>query len=94
MSAGMYGADPEQLSGLGKQLQAQNEAIAAIQSVVFTSLSGTTWQGPSRTQFEERWNSQFNPALNGLKDAFTAAGTECCTRALSLAQVMGASGGA
>jgi uncharacterized protein YukE len=91
MSAGMYGADPEQLSGLGKQLQAQVDSIAAIQSVVFLALAGTTWQGPSRAQFEGRWNDQFNPALNGLKDAFLAAGTECCQRALSLAQVMGAS---
>jgi hypothetical protein len=94
MSAGMYGADPEQLSGLGKQLQAQVDEIGSIQAVVFTALGNTTWVGPARDEFEAGWNEKFNPALIGLKDAFTAAGTECCTRALDLAAVMGAKGGA
>jgi hypothetical protein len=85
----MYGADPEQLTALGNKLTAQNEPIAGIQSVVFTTLAGTTWQGPARDKFEAEWNEQFNPALNALKDAFAAAGTECTTRAASLTQVMG-----
>ena len=49
MPAGMYGADPEQLSALGSKLVAQNEPIAQIQTVVFTTLAGTTWQGPPAT---------------------------------------------
>ena len=77
MPAGMYGADPEQLTALGGKLVAQNESIADIQTIVFTTLGGTTWQGPAREKFEADWNDQFNPALNGLKDAFTAAGNEC-----------------
>jgi uncharacterized protein YukE len=89
MPAGMYGADPEQLSALGSKLVGQNEPIAQIQSVVFTTLAGTTWQGPARDKFETEWNDQFNPALNALKDAFTAAGNECTQRAASLTQVMG-----
>ena len=80
MPAGMYGADPEQLSALGSKLVAQNEPIAQIQSVVMTTLAGTTWQGPARDRFEAEWNDQFNPALNALKDAFTAAGNECTQR--------------
>lgn len=93
MSAGMYGADPEQLSGLGKQLQAQPEAIQGIRGVVLAALANTTWQGPARDKFGAEWDGQFNPALTKLEEAFTAIGTECCVRALSLAQVMGAGGG-
>lgn len=89
MSAGMYGADPEQLTALGSKLLGQNEAIADIQAVVFTTFAGTTWQGPARAKFETEWNDQFNPALNALKDAFTAAGNECSQRAAALSQVMG-----
>ena len=89
MPAGMYGADPEQLTGLGAKLVAQNEPIGEIQAVVFTTLAGTTWQGPARDKFETDWNDQFNPALNALKDAFTAAGNECTQRAASLTEVMG-----
>ena len=89
MPAGMYGADPDQLGALGSKLVAQNEPIAEIQSVVLTTLAGTTWQGPARDKFEADWNDQFNPALNALKDAFTAAGNECTQRRASLAQVMG-----
>ena len=89
MPAGMYGADPEQLSALGSKLVAQNEPIAEIQTVVLTTLAGTTWQGPARDLFETDWNDQFNPALNALKDAFTAAGNECTQRAILLAEVMG-----
>jgi uncharacterized protein YukE len=89
MAAGMYGADPDQLTALGTKLVAQNEPIAQIQTVVLTTLAGTTWQGPARDKFEAEWNDQFNPALNALKDAFTAAGNECTQRAASLSQVMG-----
>jgi hypothetical protein len=89
MSAGMYGADPEQLTALGTKLTAQNEPITDIQTVVFTTLAGTTWQGPARDKFEADWNDQFNPALNALKTAFEAAGAECTQRAASLTQVMG-----
>jgi hypothetical protein len=85
----MYGADPEQLTALGAKLIAQNEPIVGIQSVVLTTLAGTTWQGPARDKFEADWNDQFNPALNALQDAFTAAGNECTQRASSLAEVMG-----
>ena len=71
MPAGMYGADPEQLSALGSKLVAQNEAIAADPVGRARRRSpGTTWQGPARDQFEAEWNDQFNPALNALKDAF------------------------
>jgi uncharacterized protein YukE len=93
MSAGMYGADPEQLDSLGQQLQAQNEAIAGIRGVVLSALGGTTWQGPAREKFGTQWNDQFNPALMRMEEAFTAVGAECRSRALSLAQVMGAGGG-
>ncbi len=89
MPAGMYGADPEQLSALGGKLVAQNEPITGIQTVVFSTLAGTTWQGPARDKFETDWNDQFNPALNALKEAFTAAGNECTQRATSLTEVMG-----
>lgn len=90
MSAGMYGADPEQLSTLGSKLSGQVEVIDGIITLVTTQLSSTVWQGPARTQFEGDWSEKFLPSLNGMKASFGAVGLECSQRALNLAQLMGA----
>lgn len=85
----MYGAVPSELRALGLRLAAQIEAIGGIRETVFTALASTTWVGPARAAFEENWNSRFNPALEGLSEAFGAVGLECANRADGLEQVMG-----
>ncbi len=89
----VYGAVPSELREFGLRFVAQQENVATIQTTVFTALSGTTWTGPARDQFEAAWNGQFNVALNGLKTAFESAGTEAISRADALEQVMGATTG-
>lgn len=86
----MYGANPEQLGQLGNTLKAQMGAIDNLMSTVSGALAGTTWQGPARDQFEGDWTNTFRGALNNLKSAFEAAGSDCSRRATDLAMVMGA----
>ncbi len=86
----MFGANPEQLSALGRNLQRQIEAINTVMSTVTSTLGGTTWVGPARDQFENDWNSTFRTALNRLNQAFEAAGNDCVNRATELQRVMGA----
>lgn len=86
----MFGANPEQLSALGRQLQRQIDNIDAITSAVGTALGGTTWVGPARDQFEAEWNGNFRAALARLGSAFDAAGRDCVQRSVELQRVMGA----
>lgn len=85
----MYGANPEQLSHLGRSLKQQITAIDQVLSTVSSALSGTTWVGPARDQFEQAWNTSFRTALNKLNQAFDAAGADCIARSQELQRVMG-----
>lgn len=85
----MYGADPEQLSQLGRTLRDQIDAIEAMVSTVDGSLAGTPWQGPARERFDQEWDESFKLALARLKDAFAAAGADCVARADELRRIMG-----
>jgi uncharacterized protein YukE len=86
----MYGANPEQLTALGTKLKAQITSIESVMSTVSSTLSGTTWHGPARDQFESDWNTTFRSALSKLNQAFDAAGHDCLRRSDALRQVMGA----
>ena len=86
----IYGANPEQLEHLGTTLKRQVEAINAVMSTVSSVLSGTTWTGPARDQFEADWNGSFRSALTRLNDAFDTAGQDCVLRTQELRRVMGA----
>lgn len=86
----MYGANPEQLAELGNTLKRQVLPIDTLVSTVNSALSGTTWQGPARDRFESDWNGTFRKALDGMKAALEAAGTDCVVRAQDLMKVMGA----
>ena len=86
----MYGANPEQLASLGRSLKQQIASIEGVMSTVSSALSGTTWVGPARDQFESDWNTSFRTALNKLNQAFDAAGTDCIARSTDLQRVMGA----
>lgn len=85
----MYGANPEQLAGLGKTLKGQIESIDSMMSTVDGALSGTTWQGPARDRFGEEWNESFKLALDRLKEAFGTAGDDCVARSDELLRIMG-----
>jgi uncharacterized protein YukE len=86
----MYGANPEQLNGLGRSMKQQKAAIDVVISTVSSSLAGTVWEGPARQQFEGDWNTTFRSALNRLNEAFEVAGTDCISRSADLQRVMGA----
>lgn len=88
MSA-LYGANPDQLEHLGTTLKRQIEAINSVMSTVTSALSGTTWMGPARDQFEQEWQGSFRSALTRLNDAFEAAGQDCVLRTQELRRVMG-----
>jgi uncharacterized protein YukE len=85
----MYGANPEQLSGLGRSMKQQKSTIDGVISAVSSSLAGTVWEGPARQQFESEWNTTFRSALNRLNEAFEVAGTDCINRSADLQRVMG-----
>jgi len=85
----MYGANPEQLTALGRQLQRQIDNIDAITNTVQSALGGTTWVGPARDQLEAEWSGSFRSTLARLSQAFDAAGRDCTQRATELARVMG-----
>ena len=88
--SGVYGANPQQLADLGRSLRSQIDSINTVISTVTSALSGTTWTGPARDQFESDWNTTFRSALNRLNDAFEAAGQSCINRSTELERVMGA----
>ena len=85
----MFGANPEQLTALGHNLQRQIDTITSVMSTVTTTLQGTTWVGPARDQFEADWNTTFRTALDRLNQALDAAGRDCVARASDLQRVMG-----
>lgn len=85
----MYGANPEQLTALGRSLQRQVEAIDTMTNSVTGALAGTTWTGPARDQFEHDWHSTFRGALDRMKQAFDAAGTDCMRMSADLQRVLG-----
>lgn len=86
----MFGANPDQLAALGRQMQRQIDNIDAITTAVNSALGGTTWVGPARDQFEGEWNGSFRAALARLGEAFDAAGRDCVQRSVDLQRVMGA----
>ena len=86
----MYGANPEQLNGLGRSMKQQKTAIDGVIGAVSSALAGTVWEGPARQQFESEWNTSFKSALNRLNESFGVAGNDCINRSADLQRVMGA----
>jgi len=86
----IYGANPEQLSALGRTMKQQITTIDGVISTVGSMLAGTTWMGPARDRFEHDWNTTFRTALARLNQAFDAAGGDCIARSSDLMRVMGA----
>jgi len=88
--SGMYGANPEQLAGLGRTLTQQIEAIRGVMRTVDNALGSTVWSGPAHDRFVQEWEGSFTAALNNLNEAFAAAGNDCTHRSAELQRVMGA----
>ncbi len=86
----MYGANPEQLAGLGRSMKGQITAIDQVISTVNSALANTVWVGPAHDAFAQQWSGSFKTALERLKTAFDTAGADCITRSAELARVMGA----
>jgi len=86
--SGLIGGDVDLLHQLGDQLRLKQGDIDQIIGAVRTALGATVWQGPARERFEGEWRSSFEPALNRMKEAFDAAGTECKSRATALHAAM------
>jgi uncharacterized protein YukE len=84
-----YGADCEQLTGLGRTMQQQKVTIDGVISAVNSTLSGTLWKGPAREQFESDWNTTFKSALGRLMEAFDMAGNDCIKMSTALGELMG-----
>ncbi len=85
----MYGANPEQLAELGNTLKRQMAPIDTLMATVNGALAATTWQGPAKERFHDDWNGTFRKALDGMKTALDAAGSDCIRRSQDLAMVMG-----
>lgn len=86
----MYGANPEQLTGLGTTLTNQIEVIRGVIRTVDSALGSTLWSGPAHDRFVQEWEGSFTAALNNLNEAFAAAGNDCKNRSGELARLMGA----
>ena len=84
-----YGANPDELAGLGRTLKAQIEAVNGIIGAVDAPLGSIVWTGPAKERFVEEWHGSFKSALAKLNEAFETAGTDCERRAEGLRQVMG-----
>lgn len=85
----MYGANPEQLTALGRTMKQQIPTIETMIQTVSSALTTTVWVGPARDRFESEWNSSFRNVLQRLNMAFEMAGTDCINRSTDLARVMG-----
>ena len=84
--SGMWGGDVDQLNQLGHSLQQRTGDIGEITSTVDAALANTLWTGPARDRFESEWHGSFKSALAKMSEAFTAAGSECKSRATALQQ--------
>ena len=84
--SGMWGGDVDQLNQLGHSLQQRTGDIGEITSTVDAALANTLWTGPARDRFESEWHGSFKSALANMSEAFTAAGSECKSRATALQQ--------
>lgn len=86
----MFGANPDQLAALGRQLQRQLDNIDVITSTVSSALGGTTWVGPARGPVRGRVDRWLPHRVGRLAEAFDAAGRDCVQRSVELQRVMGA----
>jgi len=85
----MYGANPEQLSQLGRTLHDQMSMINQLIATVDKAIGSTMWHGPARQRFEQDWNTSFKHALHRLDEAFGSAGRDCMLRSEELLRIMG-----
>ncbi|UVJ39540.1 WXG100 family type VII secretion target [Arthrobacter sp. CJ23] len=69
----IWGADVEQLRGLGGKLQAGAEVILEQRSQLNAALNATDWKGPDSDKFRDEWTSQHAGNLQKVADALREA---------------------
>lgn len=72
----IWGADVEQLRGLGGKLQAGAEVILEQRSQLNAALNQTDWKGPDADKFRDEWTSQHAGNLQKVADALREASND------------------
>jgi WXG100 family type VII secretion target len=75
----------EEMAQLGRTFRENAHKSQDIKSVIESTLSSTTWNGPAADRFRESWH-QFSPSLHQLRDALNEAATEVDQRRDALDQ--------
>lgn len=70
------GATPEELTALKGTFDRQSQLVDGLVREVSTKLEGVDWQGPARDRFVQMWQTQFQPALQRLRESLQEAGNE------------------
>lgn len=65
----LYGGDLAQLDVLARRLTEEVSAIDGMQGRIGAAMQATAWTGPAADRFRDRWNGEFVPALNRLREA-------------------------
>ena len=86
----MYGANPEQLNGLGRSMKQQKVGDRRGDQRGQLRAGRHGVGGPGAPAVRERLEHDVQGALNRLNEAFEVAGTDCINRSADLQRVMGA----
>ena len=89
LSLGGCVPNPEAEARAAQQFLEIGDALNELRQTT-GALSGTTWVGPARDQFQGEWEGTFRSALTRLNEAFGQAGNDCINRSADLQRVMGA----
>lgn len=74
--AEFWGANVEELKGLGVELTNRSGDIKNILAQLNGKLNSTSWMGPDAERFRNAWTSQHVPALNKVISELNQAGMD------------------
>jgi len=74
--AEFWGANVEELNGLGVELTNKAGDIKTILGQLNGKLNSTNWSGPDAERFRSAWTSQHVPALNKVISELNTAGQD------------------
>jgi WXG100 family type VII secretion target len=78
---GKLGMNPEEVRQLARQMDETASQIEDLMNRVTQKLSGTTWEGNDRRQFESTWQSDSCRQLQQVKQLLTEAANKARTNA-------------
>ncbi|MCB0963091.1 MAG: WXG100 family type VII secretion target [Acidimicrobiales bacterium] len=78
---GKLGMNPEEVRQLARQMDDTAGQIEDLMNRVTQKLSGTTWEGNDRRQFESTWQSDSVRQLQQVKQLLTEAANKARTNA-------------